>query len=207
MRPAKILPKELLATCKISNHHRRPVLPPVRFAGMTYGMGSNEHTLEQHACFKEYLTLYEDRLADYIGNTFALGSGVGGGPGRGACENHLCPVSSHLSLRDISAFSVRARVGLPEKDPNGPRASITDFYTELAEAKDTGCMDAGTQEFIHCLVASADYDSFYSVRPCHRRDNHSCLISWTWSAFDRWCKTSAVARVDSTGHGTRGHET
>jgi hypothetical protein len=24
-------------------------------------------------------------------------------------------------------------------------------------------MDAGTQEFIHCLVASADYDSFYSV--------------------------------------------
>ena len=78
MRPAKILPKELLATCKISNHHRRPVLPPVRFAGMTYGMGSNEHTLEQHACFKEYLTLYEDRLADYIGNTFALGSGVGG---------------------------------------------------------------------------------------------------------------------------------
>ena len=54
--------------------------------------------------------------------------------------------------------------GSPEKDPNGPRASITDFYTELAEAKDTGFMDAGTQEFIHCLVPSADYDSFYSVR-------------------------------------------
>ena len=51
-----------------------------------------------------------------------------------------------------------------EKDPNGPRASITDFYSELAEAKDEGYMDAGTQEFIHCLVASADYDSFYSVR-------------------------------------------
>jgi hypothetical protein len=24
-------------------------------------------------------------------------------------------------------------------------------------------MDSGTQEFIHCLVASADYDSFFSV--------------------------------------------
>lgn len=24
-------------------------------------------------------------------------------------------------------------------------------------------MDPGTQEFIHCLVASTDYDSFYSV--------------------------------------------
>ena len=51
-----------------------------------------------------------------------------------------------------------------ETDPNGPRASITDFYAELAEAKDNGHMDPGTQEFIHCLVASADYDSFYSVR-------------------------------------------
>jgi hypothetical protein len=25
-----------------------------------------------------------------------------------------------------------------EKDPNGPRASVTDFYSELAEAKETG---------------------------------------------------------------------
>ena len=52
---------------------------------------------------------------------------------------------------------------LPEKDPNGPRASIQDFYAELSEAKDVGYSDPGTQEFIHCLVASADYDSFYSV--------------------------------------------
>lgn len=52
---------------------------------------------------------------------------------------------------------------LKEKDPNGPKASITDFYTELSEAKETGIDDAGTQEFIYCLVASADYDSFYSV--------------------------------------------
>ena len=34
---------------------------------MTYGMGQNEHSLEQHACFTEYLQLYEDRLADYVG--------------------------------------------------------------------------------------------------------------------------------------------
>ena len=40
---------------------------------------------------------------------------------------------------------------------------INDFYAELAEAKETGFEDAGTAEFIHCLVASADYDSFYSV--------------------------------------------
>jgi hypothetical protein len=37
------------------------------FRGMTYGLGKNEHTLEQHACFTDYLQLYEDRLADYIG--------------------------------------------------------------------------------------------------------------------------------------------
>lgn len=36
---------------------------------MTYGMGQNEHTLEQHACFTEYLKLYEDRLADYVGQS------------------------------------------------------------------------------------------------------------------------------------------
>eukprot|EP00614_Pseudopedinella_elastica_P017793 CAMPEP_0172647040 /NCGR_PEP_ID=MMETSP1068-20121228/240549_1 /TAXON_ID=35684 /ORGANISM="Pseudopedinella elastica, Strain CCMP716" /LENGTH=196 /DNA_ID=CAMNT_0013461313 /DNA_START=58 /DNA_END=648 /DNA_ORIENTATION=- len=86
------------------------------FTGMSYGMGSTEHTLEQHECFSNYLKLYEDRLADYI-----------------------------------------------EKDPDGPRASVGDFYRELAEAKEQGGMDPGTQEFIHCLVASADYDSFYSV--------------------------------------------
>jgi len=34
---------------------------------MTYGMAQNEHTLEQHACFTEYLQVYEDRLADYVG--------------------------------------------------------------------------------------------------------------------------------------------
>jgi hypothetical protein len=39
---------------------------------MTYGMGQNEHTLEQHACFTEYLKLYEDRLADYIGASLSL---------------------------------------------------------------------------------------------------------------------------------------
>ena len=86
------------------------------FRGMTHAMGQNEHTLEQHACFNEYLKLYETPLGDYV-----------------------------------------------EKDPNGPRASINDFYAELAEAKETGFEDAGTAEFIHCLVASADYDSFYSV--------------------------------------------
>ena len=86
------------------------------FRGMTHAMGQNEHTLEQHACFNEYLKLYETQLGDYV-----------------------------------------------EKDPNGPRASINDFYAELAEAKETGFEDAGTAEFIHCLVASADYDSFYSV--------------------------------------------
>jgi hypothetical protein len=86
------------------------------FRGMTYGMGQNEHTLEQHACFTDYLKLYEDRLADYV-----------------------------------------------ENDPTGPRATITNFYTELAEAKEYGIEDPGTQEFIYCLVASADYDSFYSV--------------------------------------------
>merc|ERR1719446_986926 len=87
---------------------------------MTHGMGSNEHTLEQHECFTNYLKLYEERLADYI-----------------------------------------------ERDPDGPRASITDFYAELAAAKGSygqeDNMDPGTQEFIYCLVASADYDSFYSV--------------------------------------------
>lgn len=35
-------------------------------------MGQNEHTLEQHACFTEYLKLYEDRLADYIGAFLSL---------------------------------------------------------------------------------------------------------------------------------------
>ena len=34
---------------------------------MKVGMGSNEHTLEQHAVFKEYLQLYEDRLSEYVG--------------------------------------------------------------------------------------------------------------------------------------------
>ena len=86
------------------------------FRGMTHAMNQNEHTLEQHACFNEYLKLYEKQLGDYI-----------------------------------------------EKDPNGPQANIADFYSELAEAKETGFEDPGTAEFIHCLVASADYDSFYSV--------------------------------------------
>lgn len=86
------------------------------FVGMTHGMNQNEHTLEQHACFTDYLQLYEDQLADYV-------------------ENH----------------------------PEGPRASVRDFYQELQEAKDTGHEDPGTAEFIHCLIASADYDSFYSV--------------------------------------------
>lgn len=86
------------------------------FRGMTYGMGKNEHTLEQHECFTEYLKLYEDRLADYI-----------------------------------------------ENDPNGPRSKISDFYSELSEARAHGGMDPGTQVFINCLIASCDYDSFYSV--------------------------------------------
>jgi hypothetical protein len=34
---------------------------------MKHGMGQNEHTLEQHACFQDYLKLYEDRLSDYVG--------------------------------------------------------------------------------------------------------------------------------------------
>lgn len=86
------------------------------FRGMTYGMNQNEHSLEQHACFTDYLKLYEDQLADYI-------------------ESH----------------------------PDGPKASISDFYQELQAAKEMGSEDQGTAEFIHCLIASADYDSFYSV--------------------------------------------
>lgn len=35
--------------------------------GMTYGMAQNEHTLDQHACFTDYLKLYEESLADYVG--------------------------------------------------------------------------------------------------------------------------------------------
>lgn len=35
---------------------------------MSFGMGQSEHTMEQHACFSEYLKLYEDQLADYIGD-------------------------------------------------------------------------------------------------------------------------------------------
>ena len=34
------------------------------FRGMTHAMNQNEHTLEQHACFNEYLKLYEKQ--DYI---------------------------------------------------------------------------------------------------------------------------------------------
>lgn len=68
------------------------------FRGMTYGMGQSEHTLEQHACFRDYLSLYESRLSDYI-----------------------------------------------EKDPDGPRATITEFYAELANAKEYGIEDVGTQ--------------------------------------------------------------
>jgi hypothetical protein len=107
------------------------------FRGMTYGLGKNEHTLEQHECFTQYLQLYEDRLADYIGRSVYF---------------KLC--TKHVFI--CCCF-------MPEKDPNGPRASIQDFYVELNAAKNEGQMDAGTQEFIHCLVASADYDSFYSV--------------------------------------------
>jgi len=86
------------------------------FRGMTYGMNQNEHTLEQHACFTDYLKLYEEQLADYI-------------------EDH----------------------------PDGPKADIRDFYKELQAARETGFEDPGTAEFIHCLIASADYDSFYAV--------------------------------------------
>mmetsp|Transcript_97564 Transcript_97564/g.278994 ORF Transcript_97564/g.278994 Transcript_97564/m.278994 type:complete len:104 (-) Transcript_97564:222-533(-) len=85
---------------------------------MKVGMGSSEHSLEQHAVFQEYLQLYEDRLSEYIE------SQLGG--------------------------------------------SSKEFYEELADAKDVQARDpescdAGTALFIECLVASADYDSFYKV--------------------------------------------
>lgn len=41
---------------------------------------------------------------------------------------------------------------MPENDPNGPRASISDFYTELSDAKTIGTMDPGTQV---CRICSS----------------------------------------------------
>jgi hypothetical protein len=40
--------------------------------------------------------------------------------------------------------------------------SIEDFYAEVREAQDESC-DPYLRTFIDCLVASADYDSFYKV--------------------------------------------
>ena len=122
------------------------------FRGMTHAMGQNEHTLEQHACFNEYLKLYETQLGDYV-----------------------------------------------EKDPNGPRASINDFYAELAEAKETGFEDAGTAEFIHCLVASADYDSFYSVMV-----REAMKLGASSKPILRAPETAEAKNADDDGSGAKG---
>eukprot|EP00617_Octactis_speculum_P003819 CAMPEP_0185774552 /NCGR_PEP_ID=MMETSP1174-20130828/78777_1 /TAXON_ID=35687 /ORGANISM="Dictyocha speculum, Strain CCMP1381" /LENGTH=141 /DNA_ID=CAMNT_0028461777 /DNA_START=223 /DNA_END=648 /DNA_ORIENTATION=+ len=50
-----------------------------------------------------------------------------------------------------------------ENHPDGPGATVTEFYRELKAAQECDFADEGTQMFIDCLVASADYDSFYSV--------------------------------------------
>ena len=64
-----------------------------------------------------------------------------------------------------------------ENHPSGPRANIRDFYEELAVAKEESeGIDKGTSEFIRCLVASADYDSFYTVRVTHVYGGHEPLL-------------------------------
>eukprot|EP00618_Florenciella_parvula_P033359 CAMPEP_0119537996 /NCGR_PEP_ID=MMETSP1344-20130328/50532_1 /TAXON_ID=236787 /ORGANISM="Florenciella parvula, Strain CCMP2471" /LENGTH=170 /DNA_ID=CAMNT_0007580715 /DNA_START=32 /DNA_END=540 /DNA_ORIENTATION=- len=109
------------------------------FRGMKVGMGSSEHSLEQHAVFQEYLQLYEDRLSEYIE------SQLGG--------------------------------------------SSKEFYEELADAKDVQARDpescdAGTALFIECLVASADYDSFYKVmvREAQKLEAREAMEKMRWDA-------------------------
>ena len=73
---------------------------------------TTEHSLAHDACFRDYLSLFEETLEEYV---------------------------------------------------KGQNSTNGEFYQQLSELKDSPTVTADEKLFIDCLLASADYDSFYSV--------------------------------------------